>query len=415
MSLTQEQQTAVDMMDSRRIGILHGAPGVGKTFTLRAIIEKAIANNQSFALAAPTGKAAKRMMESTGFSARTIHRLLEPCMTRNNIFSFNRNEKNPLVSDLIIIDEASMIDTQLMTSVMKALIMPSADPNYSRRGTKLLLVGDNYQLPSVGPGAVLRDLLASGKVPSVELMQIQRNTGDIVKACHQVKDGKPYVPSSKLDIESGCNLRHLEMNTPSAIVSCLRPVYDRMISEGFDPVWDLQVLSPVNERGDLSCKSINKILQHRLNPNPPIEKSIFRVNDKVINTRNIEAASEDRKKVLLVNGDMGQIISISGNDNNMIVRFFDPERIVKISKKKNYLRLAYCITTHRFQGSEAPVVIIPIHTSNSFMIDRCWLYTSISRGKKAVVTIGHMGAINQAISKVNSLNRKTYLKERILR
>ncbi len=401
------------MMDNKRLFILHGAPGVGKTFTLRAILENAISQNMTFALAAPTGKAAKRMSESTGYPATTIHRLLEVQMSWSGKFWFYRNEDHPLNCDLVIIDEVSMVPSQLMADIMKALAMPSADENYYRKGTRLLLVGDNYQLPSVGPGAVLRDMLASGKIPAIELTEIQRNTGDIVSACHSVKDGKTYTPSAKLDISCGHNLRHLEMETPKAIISCLRVVYDRMIDEGFDPVWDLQVLSPVNERGPLSCKALNGVLQNRLNENPVIEKSIFRVNDKIINTRNIEVSTPKRKKEMLVNGDMGTILELSDCGKYFICKFFDPERIVKISKTKNYLKLAYCITVHRFQGSEAPVVIIPVHSSNSFMIDRAWLYTSLSRGQKAVVTIGHMAEINRAISKTTSLNRKTFLKERI--
>ena len=409
MPLSDEQQTAKDMALSNKISILHGPPGTGKTYTLKDILHDLQAEGNMMSLAAPTGKAAKRMSESTGFPSSTIHKMLKPIMTGKG-FKFGHNEIDPLSDDYIIIDESSMITNQLLSDILRAL----------NNKTRILFVGDNYQLPSVGAGAVLRDMIESDVIPTTELTEIQRNSGDIVKACHAIKDGKIYTPSAKIDLDKGHNLRHLEVDDPEQILSVIDKIYDRMANDGYDTAWDVQTLSPVNDKGPLSCKGSNELLQNKLNPmNDPIPNMPWRIGDKIINTKNKKVTNGMNKDtgkmgVFLVNGDMGEIVGLTENKKQIICKFFDPERTATLPiGKKNNLLHAYCITTHRFQGSECPVVIIPLHSSISYLIDRCWLYTSISRGKEIVITVGQFDVAKRAVGKVANLQRRTKLKELI--
>lgn len=411
---TDEQQDAIAMMDTNDIGILFGAPGTGKTTVLKEILSRIDSNGLSVHLAAPTGKAAKRMSEATGHRATTIHKMLEPWMDGNE-FQFKRNEENPLQVDVIVIDEASMVTNSLMASIMRAIVPSETIHKYNRvRGHKILIVGDNYQLPSVGPGAVLRDLIASAAIPMVELTKIQRNSGDIVKACHQIKDGEVYQPSGRLDIEAGANLRHLEAGSQDAILSTIDTVIQKFQADGFDPIWDMQVLSPINERSPLSCAGLNERLQKSLNQAPVSDDCKFKPGDKVLYTKNEEAETTDRKVTFLINGDLGTVIDVpSDGGSRMVVRFYSPDRDVSIPKKSKYLILAYACTVHRYQGSEAPVIIIPVHPSISFLMDRPWIYTAISRAAKACVTIGEFDVIRRAIGRTVSYDRKTFLRENL--
>ena len=320
-------------------------------------------------------------------------------MDADGEFSFSCNEDHPLRYELVIVDECSMVPNRLMADLLRAI-----DPDQ----TKVLLVGDQGQLPSVGAGAVLRDILASGVVPHVELTQIHRNSGDIVKACHRILRGESYAPSEKLDPEAGLNLRHIEATHPEEIRDAIVEIVSkRMPARGYDPVWDVQVISPVNSRTVLSCEGLNQVLQSALNPMPPVaEGSPFRINDKVIQTKNQTIDNE-----YVVNGDMGKIINEAGA--RMEVQFFNPDRLVKIPRKGNNLLLAYCITCHRMQGSEAPVVIIPVHKSFGFFVNRSWIYTAISRAKDICITVGQFEAIAQAIGRQDAVVRKTMLKEKL--
>ena len=405
MTLTDEQQQALDMVKSSRISILTGAPGVGKTYTLKAVLEWAESNKMTVDMASPTGKAARQMYSATGYQASTIHRLLMPRMGSNGNFVFQHNEKNQLDIDLLVIDEASMITNGLMASVLRATDL---------KKTKLMIVGDHYQLPSIGAGAVLRDIIASDKIPCTELTQIQRNSGDIVKACHKIKDGKYYKPSAKLDPDSGLNLRHLEMSSPQLIQQTIKKIVcERMPLRGYDPIADVQVLSPTNQRTILSCEGLNKVLQQKLNPNPAVDGTIFRKNDKVIYTKNEKLKTPEGSEELIINGDMGKIVEVNTKRKHLIVRFDDPERVVVMPLKKNKLLLAYTITVHRFQGSESPVVVIPIHSSFNFFINRSWLYTAISRAQSICITVGEFDAVRQAINWEIAAGRRTRLKEKL--
>lgn len=397
--LAPDQQEAFRLCMAHPVFILTGAPGTGKTFTLRRIIEQFVEWNKLIALAAPTGKAAKRMTEVIGMSAMTIHRLLgpEPRTFKGELyFGFTRGFGDPIPADLLVIDEFSMVDISLAASLFRAVAA----------GTRVLIVGDHYQLPSVGPGAVLRDLLAAG-VPSYELTEIKRNTGDIVKACHAIKDGRPAVPSPHLDEKAGLNFRHIEESDPFEIQRIIRDlVTKRLPMRGYDPVWDVQVLSPMNERTALSCLDLNTLLQGALNIHPPVPGTPFRVNDKVIQRKNESIDGE-----FVVNGDLGEVKSI--NDAEIVVNFLYPDRLVRIKRKAHHIQLAYCVTVHKMQGSESKVVIIPVHTCFGGFFNREIIYTAISRAQDICITVGEFHALEAATGRVGNVRRITRLAELI--
>jgi len=419
IDLTEQQLSAVEMVQNNTISILTGGPGTGKTTTTLEIINWAISTNLKIFQAAATGKAAKRMAEATNFYASTIHSMLE-CTFKNGSFEFVHNESNSLPVDLIIIDEMSMITLSLMTDVLKAV-----DINR----TRLLFIGDAYQLPSVGAGAILRDLLKSKVIPHIELNIIHRNSGKIVSACHQIKAGILYNPAKKLDLkaDSPVNLIHIEQFTPEDTLSAIQKIVCKLIPEkyNFDPVEDIQIISPVNSLGKLSCDSINEMLRDVLNPIPAVSDTKiltdqdqdpnykFRPGDKVINTKNNTAKLvNETNKVKIVNGDIGKVLSVSSKI--ITVLFSDPDRKVEILKHEQKLLHAYCITCHRFQGSEAPVIIIPVHNQFNFFLSNAWIYTAISRAKIICITVGSFGTIQKAIRNRVPNDRLTMLSERLI-
>lgn len=413
IKLTEEQLLAVEMVKKHNMSILTGGPGTGKTTTVREILRWAKEAGLSIAQCAPTGKAAKRMIEATGHTAMTIHSLLGAQM-EDGQFSFGVNEENPLTVDFLIVDELSMVSSELMSDLLRAVKPPF---------TKVLFVGDQGQLPSVGPGAVLRDLLASECIPHVQLTKIHRNSGEIVKACHAIHKGVYYEPCSKLDINSGFNLRHIEVSSASGIAETIQKLIDKAKDptsnlHGYDPIWDIQVISPTNSRSPLSCDGMNEVLQKQLNPLPEgkvqAEGFKFREGDKVIQIKNAKVDDAYGLQTFVVNGDMGKIVELKEESNKMLVQFFDPERIVPISKKRNDLLLAYCVTCHRVQGSETPIAIIPVHKLFQYFVNRSWIYTAISRAKVMCFTIGQFSAIESAITNNGSQHRVTRLKEKII-
>lgn len=442
--LNKKQSQVVEMMEKNQIGILIGGPGTGKSTTLRSVVKWAESKNMKTLLASPTGKAAKRISETTERKATTIHAMLECIFNdKSGTFTFVHNEKKHLIADLIIIDECSMITNSLMCSVLKAIDIMR---------TKLLLVGDQNQLPSVGPGAVLRDFIASGIIPKIELTEIYRSGGMIVEACHDIKYGEVYQIHRKLDLdaEKPINLIHIECSTPEQTLDGVEAlVCEKLPALGYKPEYDIQVISPVNTRGPLSCKAVNDRLRERLNPAPEEEKeqSIFneweeidteeketrgventtqkdkedkkekeypfRVKDKVINTKNNKFVAKDSNlQFMIVNGDIGFVTEV--DKKNIVIRFTDPPREVIIPKNEKHLLHAYCITCHRFQGSEAPVIIIPLHRQFNFFLSNSWIYTAISRGKKIVITLGSFATIEKAIGNRQPNNRRTRLKEKLI-
>jgi len=397
ITLTDEQNQAVCMAHENRLSVLTGGPGTGKTEVTRKIVNQAMDSGKIVSLCAPSGKAAKRLSEATNQSASTIHRLLEAKMEAGE-FVFTRGKVVPLECQLLICDETSMVSNDLAASLLRAV-------NSSK--TQVLFVGDHNQLPSIGPGAVLRDMLNCENIPHVNLEKIHRNSGDIVNSCHRIKDGLSYTPSAKLDPETGLNIRHIEQSNSKKIVEIIRDLISlRLPARGYDPIWDVQVLSPTNTRTAMSCEGINTSLQNALNLSKPIEGTKFRPGDKAIQTKNEEVDGE-----YVVNGDLCKIISV--NKKEIVAEFFDPNRVVKFSKKFNHLLLAYSITCHRFQGSEAPVIIIPVHKSFSFIVNRPWIYTAISRAKQICITVGQFRAIETAIKVEVAGKRKTMLVEKI--
>ena len=397
--LAPDQVEAFRLCLAHPVFILTGAPGTGKTYTLRRIIEQFKEWNKLIALAAPTGKAAKRMSEMINMPAMTIHRLLgpEPRTFKGELyFGFTRGIGSPIPADLVVVDEFSMVDISLAASLFRAVA----------KGTRVLIVGDHYQLPSVGPGAVLRDLLAAG-IPSYELTEIKRNTGDIVKACHAIKDGLPAVPSDFLEPSEGMNFRHIEESDSFQVQEIIRDlVTHRLPMRGYNPVWDVQVISPMNERTALSCLDMNTLLQGALNIHPPVPGTPFRIGDKVIQRKNEEISGE-----FVVNGDLGEVQSI--NDAEIVVNFLYPDRLVRIKRKAHRLQLAYCVTIHKMQGSEAPVIIIPVHSCFGGFFNRELIYTALSRAQDICITVGEFHAFEQAIGRVGNVKRITRLTELI--
>jgi len=400
ITLTSEQLAAVKMVQSHQLSVLTGAAGTGKTTVIDNVLAWGRSERMPIACAAPSGKAAKRMTEATGFPARTIHSLLQASLDGNGRFVFSRDQNCPIDYDLVILDEVSMVSNDLMASFLRAIALD----------TTILLVGDPNQLPSISCGAILRDLLESGIVPHTELTVVHRARGRIVQACNSVKDGEFYEEPRNLDMATGDNIRHIESDSPEQILGIIRNlVSDKMGCHLFDRVWDIQVISPTNKRTVLSCESINSVLQDSLNPAQPdtlIKGCIFRPGDKVINTKN-KTVDEG----YIVNGALGTVRKIT--DKDLSVEFHDPEVQVRLPLKKNDLLLAYCITCHRYQGSQAPVIIVPVHSTFGFFVNRAWLYTALSRGQHMVITVGQFSAIKKAIQTKAVFERRTMLTDKI--
>jgi exodeoxyribonuclease V alpha subunit len=403
--LTRQQAAAVEMVRQYPMSILTGGPGTGKTTATLQVLKWAESRGLTYLQAAPTGKAAKRMAEATGRPASTIHQTLG-CEFDGGGFSFIHNENKPLRCDLLILDEVSMLTSSLLADVMRAVDV---------RRTKVLFVGDQDQLPSVGAGAVLRDILLSGLIPHTELDVVHRNAGSIVKACMLIKAGQTYTPATALDLEaeSPVNLIHVECFTPEETLRGVEAIMcERMPARGFDPITDIQVISPVNEKGILSCKVINDRIRNRLNPGTELtQDDQFRVGDKVINTKNTPVFRTDGGGTYIVNGDIGIITEIGRKEISVQM---DGDREVLIPKTDNDLLHAYCITCHRFQGSEAPVILIPVHHQFKFFLSNSWIYTAISRAKQICITIGAFSVIDRAIKNRVPNNRRTMLRDRIV-
>lgn len=417
--LAPDQIAAAEAFANAAVFILCGAPGTGKTYTLARIVRSMIVGGASVGLCAPTGKAAKQMSLALAdvcpTPASTIHSILGPVVDEETgEFSFEYGPNNPLPYDLLIVDEFSMVDARLANSLLGA-IKPDA---------RLLIVGDHYQLPSVGPGAVLRDLLAAG-VPHHELTQIKRNAGRIVMACHLIKDGRVPEPCPRLDLAAGDNWRHIDAGSPEEIKEIVRQLLTDKLPPDIDRRWGAQLISPTNETGELSCDALNLLAKELLNPGGiGIEKTPFAIGDKVVRTKNgiadgryAEAADEhqaseggvDLGTVRIVNGDIGLIVD--AGEKTITVRFRFPERVVTLKRNDHLCKLAYCLTCHKMQGSEVPVVILPLHRSLAKlpMWTREWIYTAISRGKSFIVTVGDLAALSPGIRRVGTHQRQTKL------
>lgn len=398
------------------IEIITGGPGTGKTTIIKCIIEIYENNGMKVLLAAPTGRAAKRMTESTGREAKTIHRLLEMGVSEDENSFFGRGEGEPLEGDVIIIDEASMIDIMLMNSLLKAI----------KLGTRVIIVGDVDQLPSVGPGNVLRDLINSNFIKVVRLNEIFRQGKEsmIILNAHRINNGElPYL--NKKDGDFFFDNRE---NNESILQTILDLVNRRipMFNSKWNKVKDIQILSPTR-KGILGIENLNNELQAILNPPDKYKKErkfkdfIFRVGDKVMQTKNNYSLKwnriggyGDNEGVGVFNGDMGFIESIDEENNTITVIFDDERRIVYDNVYVEELELAYAITIHKSQGSEFKVVITPAFMGSAFLMNRNILYTGITRAKELVVVVGSQKALKYMVDNTNSMERYSSLKERIL-
>ena len=397
--LAPTQRAALQQALTNRMLIITGGPGVGKTTLVNSILKILTAKKVRCLLCAPTGRAAKRLTETTGLAARTIHRLLEANPATN---TFTRNEGSPLDCDLLVVDECSMVDVSLMNHLLRAL--PA--------GASLLLVGDVDQLPSVGPGMVLRNLIDSQIVPVVRLTEVFRQAAHsrIITNAHRINEG--HLPEF-VARDQDSDFHFVEREDPEVIASTLVEFVQRRISAkfGLDPIRDIQVLCPMN-RGSLGVRELNLRLQAELNPAraeiPSVEKFgwQFRVRDKVIQTEN----NYDKE---VFNGDIGQIVKIDPIEREVTVNF-DAREVVYDFGELDEVSLAYAITIHKSQGSEFPAVVIPLAMQQYMLLQRNLVYTGITRGKKLVMLIGQRKALGLAVRNNKTEHRFSGLLHRLL-
>ncbi|MBF2053935.1 MAG: ATP-dependent RecD-like DNA helicase [Candidatus Sericytochromatia bacterium] len=398
LQFSQQQREAVIQAATYPIFILTGGPGTGKTTVSRAILDWFAEQQCRLLLASPTGRAAKRLSEVSGREAQTLHRLLAFDPRK---MAFKHNEYNPLELDLLLLDEVSMIDTALFYQLLKA--MPG--------GARLILVGDSDQLPSVGPGAVLKDLLASGQVPAVILNQIfrQAQASQIIRNAHSVNQGQMPQLLPPLPAYRQADAFFIAVDTPEQLQQqILELVNLRLPKAGYQPD-DIQVLCPMN-RGLAGARQLNLALQEALNPatgQPELVRAArtLRVGDRVIQLRN----NYDRE---VFNGDLGTVIGIDPEEQLLSVRY--PEQDVHYDfSEQDELTLAYALTIHKSQGSEFPVVVLPMMMQHYLMLQRNLLYTGMTRARRLLVLVGQTKAIALAVKNQQGLQRYTRLAERL--
>jgi exodeoxyribonuclease V alpha subunit len=399
LTLDEDQARATEQALRDKVLVITGGPGTGKTTLLTALLTILRRAKVSFVLAAPTGRAAKRMSESAGEEAMTIHRLLEYNPREGG---FQRGEDNPLQADFVIVDETSMVDLALMDHLLRAV-----DPH-----SHLILVGDVDQLPSVGPGSVLRDLIDSGVVPKVVLRRIFRQGREslIVVNAHRILQGQPLALAEEGDAS---DFVFIAQESEEDILATVKDLVRENIPRAFqldanEVAQTIQVLTPMH-RGMLGTINLNRELQALLNPlGTSLERGgwSLRSGDKVMQLRN----NYDKG---VFNGDLGRIVAIDRDVASVKVEFL--EKVVEYdSDELDEIALAYATSVHKSQGSEYPVVIMPLHTAHYMMLHRSILYTAVTRGKKLVVLVGSRKALSMAIRNLRVENRNTGLKEKLL-
>ena len=424
--LAQELEIELDalqkksVLESVRNGIfiLSGGPGTGKTTTINVIIRYFLAEGMDIYLAAPTGRAAKRMTEATGYESRTIHRMLElsgEVSGESRAARFERNEGNPLEADVIIVDEMSMVDIFLFQALLKAVMV----------GTRLIMVGDVNQLPSVGPGQVLQDIMNSGRFPTVVLEKIFRQAGesDIVWNAHRIHAGQePALDNKSRDFF------FLERNDTNVIYKhMIQLITEKLPSYVDAQPYDIQVLTPMR-KGKLGVETLNGILQRYLNPASAEKKeytsgeTLFRENDKVMQIKNnyqLEWEIVSRygipidKGTGIFNGDIGIIRQINDYAHEVVVEFDEHRRVTYAYAQLDEIELAYAVTIHKSQGSEYPAVIMPLLTGPKMLFNRNLLYTGVTRAKNCVTILGSRRTVQEMVDNNYQNRRYTGLAERI--
>lgn len=415
LKLDEMQHIAV--VEAVRSGLLviTGGPGTGKTTTINTIIQFFESEGMDISLAAPTGRAAKRMSETTGYEAKTIHRLLEISGGMDEHAGFERNEQNPLETDVLIIDEMSMVDITLIHNLLKAVVA----------GTRVILVGDVNQLPSVGPGCVLKDIIDSHACNVVRLNRIfrQASESDIIVNAHKINRGEPVILDNK-----SRDFFFLKRYDANVIISiCIQLIQHKLPKYVNAEPFDIQVLTPMR-KGLLGVERLNMILQQYLNP-PDAKKAehehgqtIFRVGDKVMQIKNnYQAEWEVRsrynipieKGLGVFNGDMGLVREINTFSETLTVEYEEGRMVEYPFKELDQLELAYAITIHKSQGSEYPAVIIPLLTGPRMLMNRNLLYTAVTRARKCVTLVGDEKAFYNMEANVNEQKRYSGLRDRL--
>ncbi|GAB7078361.1 ATP-dependent RecD-like DNA helicase [Megalodesulfovibrio paquesii] len=396
IELAPRQVEAVKQAAKSKVLVVTGGPGTGKTTIIKAILALYQSLEAAALLAAPTGRAAKRMAEACGQEAKTIHRLLEFSQQNGG---FSRTEEDPLDCDLLIIDESSMIDLMLMHHLLKAVPL----------GATMVLVGDVHQLPSVGPGNVLKDIINSGVVPVVELDEVfrQARQSDIVLGAHAINQGQvPYMETSR---ERPSDFYFIEEDDPER---CARRIVDLVKHHiprrfGFDPMDSIQVLAPMH-KGSAGVEKLNELLQLSLNPQ---DKALvrggkrFQLHDRVMQLRN-------NYDLDIYNGDLGRVVAVDPLGPGVMVKFDDREILLE-GADLDEITPAYAISIHKSQGSEYPAVVVPVLTQHYVMLQRNLLYTAVTRGRKLVVLAGSRKALAIAVRNNKTLARHTWLAERL--
>lgn len=414
--LDERQMQAVKEAVGHGLLLLTGGPGTGKTTTINTIIRYFRKDGLKIRLAAPTGRAAKRMSEMTGVEASTIHRMLEVSGGMSSAEGYGRDEENPIDADVIIIDEMSMVDISLMYALLKAITV----------GSRLILVGDINQLPSVGPGSVFKDLIESGAFPTVRLTKIfrQARESDIILNAHKINEGEKVI----LDNQSRDFFFLKRYETNKIINVVLQLVYQKMPKYVDAKPSEIQVLTP-SRKGLLGVDNLNRVLQMYLNPKDEKKReklygnTIFREGDKVMQVKNNYQLEWEvlgkygipiEKGSGVFNGDMGVIREINDFAGQMTIEFDDHHSVEYSYKMLDELELAYAITIHKSQGSEYPAVVIPLLGGPKMLLNRNLLYTAVTRAKKCVVLVGNEHTFEEMEKNVMQQKRFSGLKDRIL-
>lgn len=416
IELVEEQKEAVRNVLCNGVTVVTGGPGTGKTTTINAILHMLEKAGEDVLLAAPTGRAAKRMSEATGMEAQTIHRLLEIGYMKedSNRQMFNRNEENPIEADVLIVDEMSMVDINLMNALLKAIV----------EGQRLVLIGDADQLPSVGAGNVLKDVIRSERIPVVRLVQIfrQASKSAIVMNAHRINKGEYPIMNEK-----GTDFFFMKRSQQEEVKETIIELVTKRLPkyQGFDSLRDIQILAPMR-KGVVGVNELNKALQNAVNPHHDLKPEkeyrgvLFREGDKVMQIKNNyntpwkilgKTGMSIDEGTGVFNGDCGIITAIKEDEELVVVTFEDAKVVEYEFNQLDELELAYAVTIHKSQGSEYPVVILPLHSGPPMLLSRNLLYTAVTRAKKMVVGVGlgetveRMVDNNREIERYSSLER----------